>query len=160
VQREDSFLVLTGRVPGSVDRARIAERESIPFHRELPVPGEVLLPAGLALTAEVAPAAETARFDDRFVAVVPKERVAGGLAVRTRRPGDRLKASAVGHRKLQDLFVDRKVPRHQRDTIPIVVDTQDRIVWVAGHALDRDFRVSDPVQAVVILRLKGVGGSF
>jgi hypothetical protein len=40
------------------------------------------------------------------------------------------------------------------------VDAADRIVWVAGHAIDQDFRVTDPSQAVVILRLKGVGGSF
>jgi len=62
-------------------------------------------------------------------------------------------------RKLQDLFVDRKVPRGERDRIPIVTTADDRIVWVAGHVLDPDFRVIDPAQAVVVLRLKGVGGS-
>ena len=40
----------------------------------------------------------------------------------------------------------------------IVVDAEDRIVWVAGHALDEAFRVTDPAQAVIILRLKAVGG--
>ena len=65
----------------------------------------------------------------------------------------------AGHRKLQDLLVDRKVPRAERDRVPIVVDAHDRIVWVAGHAVDRAFRVTDPAQAVVVLRLKGVGGS-
>ena len=90
---------------------------------------------------------------------MPLEMVAGGLAVRNRRQGDRLKPSPAGHRKLQDLFVDRKVPREARDRIPLVVDGADRIVWVPGHAIGQEFHVTDPLQAVVILRLKGVGGS-
>jgi len=40
-----------------------------------------------------------------------------------------------------------------------VFDTpHDRIVWVAGHAIDEEFRVTDPAQSVIILRLKVVGG--
>jgi tRNA(Ile)-lysidine synthase len=123
----------------------------------------VTLPGtGWTVSAELGNALPRAHQDDRFQVFVPKERVGRGLAVRTRKPGDRLKASEIGHRKLQDLLVDRKVPRDERDTIPIVVDADDRVVWVAGHALNREFRVSDPAQAVVILRLKGkgVGGSF
>ncbi len=53
--------------------------------------------------------------------------------------------------------MDRKVARERRDVVPIVVDDRDRIVWVAGHAINEDFRVTDPAQAVIILRLKGVG---
>jgi tRNA(Ile)-lysidine synthase len=83
------------------------------------------------------------------------------LSVRNRRPGDRFRPLGLGGRKkLQDFFVDRKVARDHRDAVPIVVDDHDRIVWVAGHAIDEDFRVTDPAQAVLILRLKGVGGSF
>ena len=65
-----------------------------------------------------------------------------------------------GGKKLQDFFVDRKIAREARDRVPIVVDESDRIVWVAGHAIDEEFRVTDPAQAVLILRLKGLGGSF
>ena len=41
-----------------------------------------------------------------------------GLEVRARRPGDRL---AGRHKKVQDLFVDAKVPRGERDAWPLVV---------------------------------------
>jgi hypothetical protein len=51
------------------------------------------------------------------------------------------------------------VSRGERDTVPLVVDSADRIIWVAGHAIDEAFRVRDPAQSVIILRLKGVGGS-
>jgi hypothetical protein len=42
--------------------------------------------------------------------------------------------------------------------VPLVVDETDRIVWVAGHGIDEAFRVTHPSQAVLILRLKLLGG--
>jgi tRNA(Ile)-lysidine synthase len=63
---------------------------------------------------------------------------AGGapLVVRARRPGDRLRPRGLhGSKKVQDLLVDRKVPRAERDAVPIVVGPRG-IIWVVGHALD------------------------
>jgi tRNA(Ile)-lysidine synthase len=92
--------------------------------------------------------------------MVRRDLCGAGLAVRYRRPGDRFRPPGLrGGKKLQDFFVDRKVERAMRDRVPIVVDAADRIVWVAGHAIDEEFRVTDPAQAVLILRLKGLGGS-
>ena len=55
---------------------------------------------------------------------------APGLVVRTRRPGDRL---AGRRRKVQDLFVDAKVPSSERDDWPLVVSGDD-VVSVPGIA--------------------------
>jgi tRNA(Ile)-lysidine synthase len=51
-----------------------------------------------------------------------------GLVVRTRRPGDRL---AGRTRKIQDVFVDAKVPRGARDEWPLVL-SGDEVVAVPG----------------------------
>ena len=59
-----------------------------------------------------------------------------------------------GRKKLQDYFMDRKVTREERDRVPLVVDGSDRIVWVAGYGIDEAFRVTDPSQSVLLLRLK------
>jgi tRNA(Ile)-lysidine synthase len=53
-----------------------------------------------------------------------------GLEVRARRPGDRL---AGRRKKVQDLLVDAKVPRAERDEWPIVV-SGDEVVSVPGIA--------------------------
>ena len=53
-----------------------------------------------------------------------------GLFVRTRRPGDRL---AGRSRKVQDVLVDAKVPRAERDTWPLVVSGDD-VIAVPGVA--------------------------
>jgi tRNA(Ile)-lysidine synthase len=54
-----------------------------------------------------------------------------GLVVRTRRPGDRL---AGRSKKVQDLFVDAKVPRAARASWPLVVHGDD-VVAVPGVAV-------------------------
>ncbi len=55
---------------------------------------------------------------------------ADGLEVRGRRPGDRL---AGRRKKVQDLFVDAKVPRAERDGWPLVVRGEE-VVAVPGIA--------------------------
>lgn len=160
LEREGSEVVLTGKPAGSVGRAKFRSEMVPAFCHPLPVPGEVTIPEiGGLVSAEVVDSGNEAPEPERLVAVVPKDKVARGLSVRNRRAGDRFRP-AGGRRKLQDVFVDHKVPRGDRDRVPIVVDSEGQIVWVAGHGIDRDFRVSDPAQAVVVLRLKAVGGSF
>jgi tRNA(Ile)-lysidine synthase len=53
-----------------------------------------------------------------------------GLKVRGWRPGDRL---AGRKRKIQDVFVDAKVPRSEREAWPLVV-RGDEVVAVPGLA--------------------------
>jgi len=129
------------------------------FRYGLPVPGEVALPeAGYIISAEAAgTGAEALRetAGNGAAAVVRKDSWTGPLSVRNRRPGDRFRPLGLeGQKKLQDFFVDRKVARHVRDGVPLVVDESDRIVWVAGHGIDEAFRVTDASQAVLILKLR------
>ena len=53
-----------------------------------------------------------------------------GLAMRSRRPGDRI---AGRRKKVQDLLVDAKVPRAERDAWPLVVSGEE-VVAVPGIA--------------------------
>ena len=88
-------------------------------------------------------------------AVLDEARLPPALGLRHRRPGDRFRPLGLeGTKKLQDFFVDRKVPRGDRDAVPLIVDDRDRIVWVAGYAVAEDFRVTDHTRAVVILKLR------
>ena len=89
------------------------------------------------------------------MALIQASRVTSPLVVRNRRPGDRLRPfGAPGSRKLQDLFVDRKVPRSERDAVPLVVDASGRILWVAGVTIAEDCRVLTSQTAVVIVQIK------
>ena len=52
-----------------------------------------------------------------------------GLVVRSRRPGDRL---AGRSRKVQDVLVDAKVPRDERDAWPLIATEDGDVVAVVG----------------------------
>jgi tRNA(Ile)-lysidine synthase len=79
------------------------------------------------------------------------------VVVRRRQPGDWIRPLGLGGRKkLQDVLVDRKVPRECRDLVPVVTDVRGRVIWVAGHALAEEFRVTSDTNAVVILKLRRI----
>jgi tRNA(Ile)-lysidine synthase len=171
VDRIGPRLVLTGR-SGDAGGRPIAKETNL-FRYPLSIPGEVALPeAGYLISAEALAADAPSEHVSAMmrndgpgvvgsqVAIVRGDLCVGSLAVRNRRPGDRFRPIGLdGRKKLQDFFVDRKVARATRDAVPIVVDEMDRIVWVAGYGIDEAFRVTDPAQAVLILKLKALGGS-
>jgi tRNA(Ile)-lysidine synthase len=48
--------------------------------------------------------------------------------VRGRRPGDRVALRGGGHKKLQDVYVDAKAPRRERDAAPVIAVGAD-VLW-------------------------------
>ncbi len=63
------------------------------------------------------------------------------LIVRSRKPGDRLQPYGMkGTKKVQDVFVDAKVPEHTRDGVPLLV-CGDELVWVPGYRIASRFAV-------------------
>ena len=158
VQRHGSSLVLRGRPAGAVGRPSAASGN--PFRYLLSIPGEVMVAeARCIVSAEVNPETDAgpSALGKGPVARVRRDRCTSRLSVRNRRPGDRFHPVGLGgNKKLQDYFVDLKVPRDERDVVPLVVDEADRIIWVAGHGIDEGFRVTDPAQGVLILRLTQV----
>jgi tRNA(Ile)-lysidine synthase len=125
-----------------------------PFDIRLDVPGvAVISAAGLEIRADVAesPSGDLGAAGGA-VAVLQAASVVAPLRVRSRRPGDKLKPlGAPGRRKLQDVLVDRKIPRSARDRVPVVVDATGHIVWVVGVAVSDGARVTAPEAKVIIL---------
>ena len=105
-----------------------------PHSLELPGPGRPVvthIPGWKVILAEE-PAGRPIT-NDPFEAHLDALAITGGLDVRVRSPGDRFQPlGADGARKLQDFYVDEKVPRHWRDRVPLVV-SEAGIAWVVGY---------------------------
>jgi tRNA(Ile)-lysidine synthase len=87
--------------------------------------------------------------------VLDRAALGAELLVRSWRPGDRIAPLGLGGIKtLQDLFVERRVPRRERDRVA-VVEAAGEIVWVAGLAMSERFKVTPATREAV--RLKWVG---
>jgi tRNA(Ile)-lysidine synthetase-like protein len=136
-----------------------------PIELRLEIPGTVEAPRGAWTVSAEGPqkaqsaqkevlAADAAEASGSRV-VVDASAIGSHLIVRYRRPGDRLHPlGAPGRRKVQDVLVDRKVPRDDRDAVPIVTTVSGEIVWVAGEVLADPFRVTPLTKSVVVLTLR------
>jgi len=127
-----------------------------PFVLRLDVPGTVEAPNGAwHMTADGPMAPPQSTTSPNGQVVVDAARIGSHLLVRYRRPGDRLHPlGAPGRKKVQDVLVDRKVPRDDRDTLPIVTTSKGDIVWLAGQVLADGFRVTPLTTSVVVLTLR------
>jgi len=73
--------------------------------------------------------------------------------VRTWREGDVFQPLGMtGTKKLQDFFVDEKVPRRQRGRLPLVCAADGRIAWVVGYRMADPFKVTEQTRRVLRLR--------
>jgi tRNA(Ile)-lysidine synthase len=74
------------------------------------------------------------------------------LMVRSRQPGDRLQPYGMkGTKKVQDIFVDAKVPEHLRDAVPLLVCGEE-VVWIPGYRIANRFAV--PSKTAKSLRIE------
>ena len=114
-----------------------------PFAYTLKVPGECVIPE-VGYRFRIEPAA-TARW---MFANSPRRTglalplVAGDeVTIRNRRPGDRLRPLGCAYtRRLKDVLIDRRVPRRERDRLPLLF-VGSRLAWVPGVTVNEDFKV-------------------
>jgi tRNA(Ile)-lysidine synthase len=127
-----------------------------PTEFRLDIPGTVEAPSGAWAVSAEGPVPATASVgSDAKKVIVDASGLGTHLVVRYRRPGDRFQPlGAPGRRKVQDVLVDRKVPRDDRDGLPIVTTETGEIVWLAGQVLADPFRVTSLTKSVVVLTLR------
>lgn len=81
------------------------------------------------------------------------------LVARRRRRGDRMRPLGLGGtRRLKEMFTDAKIPREQRDVIPVISDARG-ILWVACLRLDERGAVSPNTRKIVKIRWNRPGNT-
>jgi tRNA(Ile)-lysidine synthase len=137
--------------PGESAPAASNASEDLP-ETPLTVPGVTAWGPWL-VEAEVS-AAQGSPPADPWQAWLDADVVGEELRVRSRQPGDRFQPLGLaGEKKLQDFFVDARVPRAQRDAVPLVCGSPG-IIWVVGHRIDERVRVTDSTRRVLRLRFR------
>ncbi|MBF0541284.1 MAG: tRNA lysidine(34) synthetase TilS [Nitrospirae bacterium] len=118
---------------------------------ELNIPGVTIIDkTGSSITASFTDLPQTQYGKDEtyldFDKIIGKT-----LKIRTRNKGDFFYPQGFGKKKkLQDFFIDEKIPREIRDTIPIIY-LNNEIVWIAGHRADERFHAN--MKTINILKL-------
>jgi tRNA(Ile)-lysidine synthase len=126
--------------------------------RELPLDGKLDIPeAGLVLKTREMDYNRESPIPQGNTAWMDLDKVVSPLRVRGWRAGDRfIPLGMEKSKKLQDFFVDSKVPRRARKRVPIVEDSQ-KIVWVAGLRMDQRVRIDADTKRVLEIELRRVG---
>jgi tRNA(Ile)-lysidine synthase len=56
-------------------------------------------------------------------------------------------------KKLSDFFIQQKIPLHEKNSIPLLVNGNGDIMWIAGHRISERYKVSDNTEKVTIFEL-------
>ena len=117
----------------------------------LEVPGEIALPDGAMLRAALVQLdAELRRricageFGDARTVFFAALETFARLSIRSWQPGDRyVPLGAAVSTKLQDQFVNRRIPRQLRQRLPVVCGADAAILWVPGLPPAQGARIAD-----------------
>lgn len=170
-------LAAAGRSGGSVDagggwivKSRYGELLIVPavgraasaFRATVNVPGEtVLLDAGLRIAAAIRAGVDRPR--PTRAGALPASASISRDAVRRRRidvrswrAGDRIRPMGLaGSKKIQDIFVDGKVPPEQRSRVPLF-ECGGEIIWLPGYRVARGWEVTDPTRPALQISVERV----
>lgn len=90
---------------------------------------------------------------DEMEAVLDEELLNYPLLWRKWRPGDSFHPLGMEHKKkLSDFFIDKKLSLADKE-IATVLESDGRIVWVAGHRIDDRFKLTTKTTLIVRFRL-------
>lgn len=68
--------------------------------------------------------------------------------IRSRREGDRIKPLGCGHMKLKKYLSEKKIPRWDREDIPVIALGQD-ILWAVGCGINDDVKVCKDTKRIM-----------
>ena len=147
VRRTPSALIVLSSRPDEVP---------IIYCYELAVPGETIIPEiDAGIEAEVTSTrVEHIRMRGSMEVVLDNGAILGKLRVRNWEPGDRIRPLGLrGSKKIQDLFVDGKIPREVRHRAPLIVD-DEKVLWVVGLAVSEDSKVTGNTREFLLLKVQ------
>lgn len=134
----------------SADWPQVSEQFSV-------ISGQNMLGGGWLLTCEEVPliADNWQQNTDNWSAWLDADSAGGKLLVRTVRVGDRFQPLGMpgASVKLQDLFVNVKLPKRAREKWPLLC-VGDEIAWVAGLRLAHPWRVTENTKRGLFLQIK------
>lgn len=146
VMRRGTLLSISSETPKEI---------LVSYCRELAVPGETLIPEidAVIRTKISSEPINFVRPSQSLEMVADFANVKGKLKARNWHHGDHVRPlGMMGTKKVQDIFVDAKIPRDVRHRIPIVTD-DEKIIWVAGLVMSDLVKVTASTHEYLTLSL-------
>lgn len=83
------------------------------------------------------------------------DKIKNTVLIRNRQEGDFLQIDSKGSRKkIKSLFIDDKVPREERDLLPLLAD-ESHIMWVVGGRMSEAYKITQDTKLILEIRIDG-----
>ncbi|MCJ8211413.1 tRNA lysidine(34) synthetase TilS [Mucilaginibacter sp. RS28] len=94
---------------------------------------------------------------DPAIAMIDSDQLIFPLTVRSWELSDAFRPLGMESRKkLSDFFIARKIPLHRKSRIPIVVNGNGEIIWIAGLRLDDRYKITAATKNFSIFELSEI----
>ncbi|MEQ7798754.1 tRNA lysidine(34) synthetase TilS [Pedobacter sp. ASV1-7] len=94
---------------------------------------------------------------NKDVAYVDSNKLVFPLVLRKWQDGDRFMPLGMDNfKKLSDFFIDEKVPVSEKGRIPILVNGNGEIIWIAGWRQDNRYKLTESTRRVAVFELQKV----
>jgi tRNA(Ile)-lysidine synthase len=82
------------------------------------------------------------------------DKISKDIILRFRRNGDKFNPLGMsGNKKLKDIFIDMKIPKEERDKIPLIC-FDDKIAWISGYKVSNSFKIDGSTQKIIQIKLE------
>ena len=76
---------------------------------------------------------EKATDNSNYTIKLNSKEVKKPLFIRTKLDGDKIEIKGLnGSKKVKDVFIDEKITKKERDLWPILVDSDEKVLWIPG----------------------------
>jgi tRNA(Ile)-lysidine synthase len=140
-----------------VERKGRLRRASCCYSYALPLGGEIVVPEAGVKIVSARSGPDGAQPRTAAEAVFDLKSLRETLTVRNFRAGDRFQPLGMrGHKKVKDLFIEKKVPLQARATLPLLV-AGDEILWIPGCGRSETAKIGPATKEVLRIKLSALG---
>ncbi len=117
------------------------------------IPSCIALPNGAIVS--ISYINEPLKNDHKYTFTCSEDQLSFPLHIRTRLPGDRMNYEGLnGSKKVKDIFIDEKIPRHKRNNMYILTDNTNKILWLIGLRKAKAHRTAAEHKRYVLFEYK------
>lgn len=98
---------------------------------------------------------EETDFSNQNKCYVPTHKLIFPLKIRYWKEGDKFTPFGMkGMKKISDFFIQEKVPLSLKGNIPILINGDDKIIWIAGYRSDNRFKIENDTKKITTFEIK------
>lgn len=84
------------------------------------------------------------------------DKIKGNIRIRSRKSGDTIVPLGMnGTKKIKNIFIDLKVPREDRDNIPLICFNNE-VAWIVGYMISEKFKIDKKSKNILKINVESV----